>query len=65
MEARANATNHAIVQSLIASVEPGRAPPPSCVPTELGPLTLLYVDEYRNVQLKIYDNMVALACGCH
>jgi len=59
-----NATNHAIVQSLVHSVRPTAVPEPSCTPTELSPISMLYLDEYGTVVLKNYENMVIEGCGC-
>jgi len=59
-----NTTNHAIVQSLIHSVDARLAPRPCCVPTELSPMSMLYVDNDENVVLKNYQEMVVEACGC-
>ncbi|XP_040572440.1 bone morphogenetic protein 4 [Lepeophtheirus salmonis] len=58
-----NATNHAIVQNLLNSVQPS-VPKPCCVPTELSPISMLYLDEYEKVVLKNYQNMVVETCGC-
>ncbi|VDO79739.1 unnamed protein product, partial [Soboliphyme baturini] len=38
-----NATNHAIVQTLVHSANPGAAPKSCCVPTELSPISMLYL----------------------
>jgi len=35
-----------------------------CVPTELSPISMLYLDEYEKVVLKNYENMVVEGCGC-
>jgi len=59
-----NTTNHAIVQSLIHSVDARLTPRPCCVPTELSPMSMLYVDNDENVVLKNYQEMVVEACGC-
>ena len=59
-----NATNHAIVQTLVNSVNPSAVPRACCVPTELSPISMLYLDEYEKVVLKNYENMVVEGCGC-
>lgn len=59
-----NTTNHAIVQTLVNSVDPKAAPEACCVPTSLNSMTILYVDEYDKVVLRVYDNMVVEGCGC-
>ena len=59
-----NATNHAIVQGLVHSVSPQLVSAPCCVPTELKPITILYVDEYDKVVLKNYNDMEVVGCGC-
>lgn len=58
-----NATNHAIVQTLVNSVN-SNIPRACCVPTELSPISLLYLDEYEKVILKNYQDMVVVGCGC-
>ena len=59
-----NTTNHAIVQTLVHSVNPQAVPRPCCVPTELSPISMLYLDEYDKVVLKNYQDMVVVGCGC-
>nr|AVK72270.1 bone morphogenetic protein Bmp2/4 [Xenoturbella bocki] len=59
-----NSTNHSIVQTLVNSVNPRMVPKACCVPTELSPISMLYVDEYEKVVLKIYQEMVVEGCGC-
>ncbi|KAL7888253.1 hypothetical protein AOLI_G00032270 [Acnodon oligacanthus] len=58
-----NSTNHAIVQTLVNSVN-SNIPRACCVPTELSPISLLYLDEYEKVVLKNYQDMVVEGCGC-
>ncbi|KAH6935808.1 hypothetical protein HPB50_010295 [Hyalomma asiaticum] len=60
-----NATNHAIVQTLVHLVDPAQAPKPCCAPTRLSAIMVLYFDDNSNVILKRYKNMVVKACGCH
>ena len=59
-----NGTNHAIVQTLVNSVQPSLVPQACCVPTELSPISMLYLDEFETVTLKNYDDMVVEGCGC-
>jgi len=59
-----NATNHAVVQALLNSVDPSLVPRPCCVPTEMRPISMLYVDGDDKVVIKNYQNMVVEACGC-
>nr|CAG4651887.1 EOG090X07KO [Triops cancriformis] len=59
-----NTTNHAIVQSLVNSVNPSSVPRACCIPTELSPISMLYMDEYDKVVLKNYQDMVVEGCGC-
>ncbi|XP_069507203.1 bone morphogenetic protein 7 [Ambystoma mexicanum] len=60
-----NATNHAIVQTLVHFINPESAPKACCAPTQLNPISVLYFDDSSNVILKKYRNMVVRACGCH
>ena len=57
-------TNHAVVQNLVHSTYPDRVPKACCVPTELSPISMLYLDEDQHVVLKIYQDMVVEKCGC-
>ncbi|XP_013775933.1 bone morphogenetic protein 2-like [Limulus polyphemus] len=59
-----NTTNHAIIQNLVNSVKKEMVPPACCVPTELSSISLLYKDEYDQVVLKNYKEMVVQGCGC-
>ncbi|XP_069569452.1 bone morphogenetic protein 7-like [Brachyistius frenatus] len=60
-----NATNHAIVQTLVHFISPETVPKPCCAPTQLHGISVLYFDDSSNVILKKYRNMVVRACGCH
>ena len=59
-----NSTNHAIVQTLVNSVNPSAVPRACCVPTDLSPISMLYLDETDKVVLKNYKDMVVEGCGC-
>lgn len=59
-----NSTNHAIVQTLVNSVNPGAVPKACCVPTALSSISMLYVDEEDKVVLKNYQDMAVIGCGC-
>lgn len=65
LNAHMNATNHAIVQTLVHLVSPGKVPKPCCAPTKLSPISVLYYLDESNVILKKYKNMVVKSCGCH
>ncbi|XP_028677745.2 bone morphogenetic protein 4 [Erpetoichthys calabaricus] len=58
-----NSTNHAIVQTLVNSIN-SNIPKACCVPTELSAISMLYLDEYDKVVLKNYQEMVVEGCGC-
>ncbi|KAM5280945.1 growth/differentiation factor 6 [Ctenodactylus gundi] len=57
-------TNHAIIQTLMNSMDPGSTPPSCCVPTRLTPISILYIDAGNNVVYKQYEDMVVESCGC-
>ncbi|UYV78798.1 BMP2 [Cordylochernes scorpioides] len=59
-----NTTNHAIVQTLVNSLNPTAVPRACCVPTELSSISMLYINEYEKVVLKNYHEMVVEGCGC-
>lgn len=59
-----NGTNHAILQTLVHSMEPEDTPQPCCVPVRLSPISMLYYDNHDNVVLRHYEDMVVDECGC-
>ncbi|KAK8738568.1 hypothetical protein OTU49_003941 [Cherax quadricarinatus] len=61
---RLNATNHAVVQTLVNSRYPDRVPKACCVPTELSPISMLYMDDDERFVLKNHQDMVVEGCGC-
>lgn len=65
LNAHMNATNHAIVQTLVHLMNPENVPKPCCAPTKLHAISVLYYDDNSNVILKKYRNMVVRSCGCH
>ncbi|XP_072533672.1 bone morphogenetic protein 5 isoform X2 [Salminus brasiliensis] len=65
LNAHMNATNHAIVQTLVHLMFPENVPKPCCAPTKLNAISVLYFDDSSNVILKKYRNMVVRSCGCH
>ncbi|XP_046472905.1 bone morphogenetic protein 2 [Neodiprion pinetum] len=59
-------TNHATVQSLVHMLRNGKdVDQPCCVPTKLLSISVLYFDNFDNIILKRYQDMVATRCGCH
>ncbi|XP_060530406.1 protein decapentaplegic-like [Cylas formicarius] len=59
-----NTTNHAIVQTLVNSVNPSKVPKPCCIPTQMNSISMLYLDDENKVVLKNYKEMVVIGCGC-
>ncbi|XP_028578170.2 growth/differentiation factor 7 [Podarcis muralis] len=57
-------TNHAIIQTLMNSMDPDATPPSCCVPSKLSPISILYIDSGNNVVYKQYEDMVVETCGC-
>ncbi|KAL4629781.1 growth/differentiation factor 6 [Arapaima gigas] len=57
-------TNHAIIQTLMNSMDPSSTPPSCCVPAKLTPISILYIDSGNNVVYKQYEDMVVESCGC-
>ncbi|XP_072289257.1 southpaw [Eucyclogobius newberryi] len=57
-------TNHAYMQSLLRHHHPERVGCPSCVPTRLSHLSMLYYDN-EDLALRHHDDMVVEECGCH
>jgi len=60
-----NATNHAIVQTLVHIMNPLKIPKPCCAPTKMSQQAVLFFLEDNNVILKKYKNMIIKSCGCH
>lgn len=59
-----NASNHAVIQTLMHNVHPDTVPKPCCVPTKLGTQTLLYLDDDDKLVVKTYYDMIVEECGC-
>ncbi|KAM3940907.1 derriere protein-like [Leptodactylus fuscus] len=57
-------TNHAVLQTLVHSIEPNLTPLPCCAPIKLSPISMLYYDNNDNVILRHYEDMVVDECGC-
>lgn len=64
LSGRLNGTNHAVLLTMMHSVESWNNPLPCCVPTVLTSISLLYFDTSQNVVLRQYEDMVVHACGC-
>ncbi|KAI5606311.1 growth/differentiation factor 10, partial [Silurus asotus] len=58
-------SNHATIQSIVKTVGiiPG-IPEPCCVPEKMNPLSVLFLDEARNIVLKNYPDMSVETCSC-
>lgn len=65
MPSQLNTTNHAIVQSLIHSIDPSAVAAPSCVPVQMSAISILYRDVNDVIVVKTYADMRVDACGCH
>ncbi|XP_022167435.1 protein decapentaplegic-like [Myzus persicae] len=59
-----NASNHAVMQTLMNSYNPTVVPRACCVPTKLSSQTLLYVDDDGKLVVKNYPEMTVDECGC-
>ena len=58
-------TKHAIIQTLLSTIDPSRTQRACCVPTRLDSIAVLYVDENNVVTYKNkYEGMVVAECGC-
>lgn len=59
-----NSTNHAVVQAMVHSINSDVAPKACCIPTELKPISILFLDDQNKVVLKSYKDMQVVGCGC-
>lgn len=58
-------TKHAIVQTLVSLKSPQKVSRACCVPTELDPISLLYLDDAGVVTYQYkFEGMVVAKCGC-
>ncbi|XP_037547980.1 nodal homolog 2-A-like [Nematolebias whitei] len=57
-------TNHAYLQSLLTFHHLDKVPCPSCAPTRLAPLPMLYFEKGKVVE-RHHEDMVVEECGCH
>ncbi|XP_059725724.1 embryonic growth/differentiation factor 1 [Haemorhous mexicanus] len=64
LAAELNSTNHAVLQTMVHSLDPQGTPQPCCVPVRLSPISILYYDNSDNVVLRHYEDMVVDECGC-
>ncbi|NWU86009.1 DERR protein, partial [Onychorhynchus coronatus] len=64
LTAELNSTNHAVLQTMVHSLDPQGTPQPCCVPVRLSPISILYYDNSDNVVLRHYEDMVVDECGC-
>ncbi|KFM66324.1 Bone morphogenetic protein 10, partial [Stegodyphus mimosarum] len=65
MSAHLTPTKHAIIQTLMHSLEPKQVSRACCVPTKLSSISVLYVDDDGVVTYKYdYEDMVVAECGC-
>ncbi|XP_076271007.1 TGF-beta family member glass bottom boat isoform X1 [Rhynchophorus ferrugineus] len=64
LNAHMNASNHAIVQTLVHLMSPTKYPKSCCAPTKLSSISVLYFLDDHNVVLKKYKQMVVKTCGC-
>ncbi|KAJ8365354.1 hypothetical protein SKAU_G00141850 [Synaphobranchus kaupii] len=58
-------SNHATIQSIVKAVgiTPG-IPEPCCVPDKMSSQSVLFLDEAKNMVLKIYPSMSVQTCAC-
>ena len=57
-------TNHAIIQSMVHSMDSNFVPPACCVPTEFDVLPVLSLDGNDRVVYKLKKGLIAIHCGC-
>ncbi|KAK8725420.1 hypothetical protein OTU49_010849 [Cherax quadricarinatus] len=69
LQAELNATNHALVQTLVKVVDgvpedQERPPNACCAPIDLATIPVLYYSYENNIVLKKYPKMIVKTCGC-
>ncbi|XP_068610721.1 growth/differentiation factor 10-like [Brachionichthys hirsutus] len=58
-------SNHATIQSIVKAVGiVPSIPEPCCVPDQMSPLSVLFLDPDRNIVLKVYPGMSVYTCAC-
>lgn len=58
-------SNHATIQSIVKTVGiVSGIPEPCCVPEKMNPLSVLFLDEAKNIVLKNYPDMSVETCSC-
>lgn len=60
----AQVTNHAQIMSIIEYNSQNNKKLTNCVPTKLNPLKIVYVNEDGEIEIKEYENMIVMQCGC-
>ncbi|XP_063963980.1 bone morphogenetic protein 6-like [Lytechinus pictus] len=70
LDSHFNGTNHAAVQAILHTRkmkrrDGRRIPSPCCVPNSFTGLSVLYLNNEKNVVIKDFEQMVATSCGCH
>jgi len=63
LHAQLEPTNHAILQNILHRMD-SRIPSPSCAPTKLHGISVLYKTSDRSIALTEYGGMVVSSCGC-
>nr|XP_056714996.1 bone morphogenetic protein 15 [Euleptes europaea] len=56
--------NHAIIQNFINELVDQSVPPPSCVPYEYSPISILMMEQNGTILYKVYEDMIAKSCTC-
>uniref|UniRef100_A0AC35UHN4 S-(hydroxymethyl)glutathione dehydrogenase n=1 Tax=Rhabditophanes sp. KR3021 TaxID=114890 RepID=A0AC35UHN4_9BILA len=64
LTANMNATNHAIIKTLVRMIDQTKADSAKCAPVLLSPMKILFVDDKNNVVMKRYQSMLVKLCGC-
>ncbi|BFZ21204.1 hypothetical protein BsWGS_24243 [Bradybaena similaris] len=59
-----NASNHAILQTLVHLMDPELAPAACCAPDQFGSIPFLYFDTNNTLVIRNIPNMVVRSCGC-
>ena len=58
------ANNFAALKALLHSLRPAVIPPPCCTASRYSPLSILHYDQYGQLKVTLYEDMIVEECRC-